>query len=177
MLVSFYQGPVNFSSIALYSNLLLIHSSTAESRCPLTSLIPQSVVHSYELCRVFKERTTICFSFRDRLPGRVFDSARMWDVKKQMEQGHVQQCVITTLMCGQFAFCYNWRLLEEDVTVTYLLLIHLNSCNLFVVRNTIQHLHIVIRMINNVGMNHRKQPSADYKPIMESSNVKKQRSS
>lgn len=80
MLVSFYQGPVYFSSIALYRNLLLIHSSTAESRCPLTSLIPQSILHSYELCRVFKERTTICFSFRDRLPGRVFDSTRMWDV-------------------------------------------------------------------------------------------------
>lgn len=76
-----------------------------------------------------------------------------------------------------FAFCYNWRFLQEDVTVIYLLLIHLNNCNLFVVRNTIQHLHIVIRMINNVGMNHRKQPSADYKPIIESSTVKKQRSS
>ena len=101
----------------------------------------------------------------------------MWDVKKQMEYWHVQQCVITTLVCGQFAFCYNWLLLQEDVTVTYLFLMHLNNCNQFVVRNTTQHLHIVIRMIINVGMNHRKQHSADYKPIMESSNVKKQRSS
>ena len=72
------------------------------------SLSPSRV--SYELCVLFKERTTSCFSFRDHLLDRAFDSSMLHDMHRKylhMLSARDESCLRMNSLPAVYHSCYS----------------------------------------------------------------------